>query len=321
VGRNWRVVGCFSGPLHHPGQDELRALREDFAKMQAKQLKIDSLNKIMNDPIHEAEDCSSRSGSQRFQCTPSQKIILAKLFHPEVKDPPPGYLTQDRPLICPLCEKTHITGFAHLLAGTVNTRPQLVTRLNAAYAEPFDPQSFRNFIPMCGSHPDAHNHEGVHTCHHLFDTKQFFLAPSMTRQIYRIHSVHPDADHLHDKSFSLPYEPYLRALAGRAKIAIKKYSFQDCVDMENAATLVDFSDQSLNKVRPGQSVDTSGNEPSSTATVSTSTARDTQTKQKCTTKRCSNWATIQHASDSSWYCARCVEAYERAQPKQRWVQK
>ena len=134
---------------------------------------------------------------------------------------------------------------AHIVCGEVLTNPiysEQWKNLNLKYSQPYDINSHRNFLPLCGS--DGTSSDGIWSCHHLFDHHMFLLLPSLDKLKFLVTSLHPLASHL-PKIVNLPYVPYRRGLAARAKLALKHCSpFVTDDVFDTLVNAIEYSDTS-----------------------------------------------------------------------------
>lgn len=113
---------------------------------------------------------------------------------------------------------------AHIICDGVRREKTFAVQwesLNRGYRVPYNIDSPRNFLPLCGTLGTSSG--DVWSCHHLFDRHMFLLLPTMNQLEFVVRPVHPFAEHLPGKAyFRCP--PYRRGLAARAKIALKMFS-------------------------------------------------------------------------------------------------
>ena len=115
-------------------------------------------------------------------------------------------------------------------------------RLNDNYKELYDLHSNRNFLPLCGTVGSRFGE--VWGCHHLFDNYAFMLLPTLVQREFEVKSLRPGADHL-EGTVVLPYIPYRRGLAVRAKVALTRGWWRvRAEDVDDLTAALEFEDTS-----------------------------------------------------------------------------
>lgn len=241
-------------------QGDIAALATEVTQLKERQKRSDFMLQIIDDPVHKYRGVASSGHSANPSARNFTKIKLED--------------------VCLFCTVKKNMGYAHILPSgyedEMKKDPVLNARLNRNYSTKYDVRSGRNFIPMCGTHGSKN------TCHDLFDSDKFILLPTLTDSVYDVVKLHEDADKLVSQ-VTLPYMPYKRGLAVRARIAFSKYMSDRSRVSPDFVFQIDFSESSSSRLpdkRKKSRTDVSTTSADASFTPDTSTSADASASRK-----------------------------------------